>query len=552
MFTVNDDLSIYATRGDIVFFSVAAEDSGKAYKFQAGDVVRIKVYGKKDAESVVLQKDFPVTEEAEKVDIYLTEEDTKIGEVISKPRDYWYEIELNPYNNPQTIIGYDEDGAKVFKLFPEGDDIPEYVPDPEVVKVMDEELDLASTRPVQNQAIARAVAHINALIKKIEADGYGVRSSVAAWLEEHPEATTTVQDGAITPAKLAEPYALLKEVVTNAQTDGANSIFGHSTNKIADDVSASVILGGGSTNYNNVIGGDGANVGTTIENTITTGTGAHVSVVGGYDNSAGSLSSKIISDHSKTEVGGNGHNAIYGGANHIAKSTASFAMIAGGQNNEVSGYGGFVTGIRNICSGQGSAVFGTNNECQLSGGFIAGATNVIKSLYGTCFGSTNTIETASNFASVFGNYGVARHVGQHVLTAGRIAKNGDAQTSVMEMHKQTTNGTGTALGVLGSMSGYKLQPNQSAAFKALLIGRDNNSTDCASFEVKGLATRGATGNSVIVNSTITSLGASEGASAWRISAVNGASDGGVNIYVVGEEGKTINWVMRMELVEVSI
>ena len=84
MFTLNDDLSIYATRGDIVFFSVTAEDDGEPYKFQAGDVVRIKIYGKKDAEAVVLQKDFPVTEETESVEIFLTEQDTKIGEVISK------------------------------------------------------------------------------------------------------------------------------------------------------------------------------------------------------------------------------------------------------------------------------------------------------------------------------------------------------------------------------------------------------------------------------------------------------------------------------------
>ena len=90
------------------------------YKFQPGDVVRIKVFGKKDAENVVLQKDFPVLEVTENVEIFLTEEDTKIGEVISKPKDYWYEVELNPGDYPQTIIGYDEDGAKVFKLYPEG------------------------------------------------------------------------------------------------------------------------------------------------------------------------------------------------------------------------------------------------------------------------------------------------------------------------------------------------------------------------------------------------------------------------------------------------
>jgi hypothetical protein len=171
MFTLNDDNSIYATRGDIVFFDVTAKDevTGEDYIFEAGDLVRIKIYGKKAAEDVVLHKDFPVLETADAVEIFLDERDTKIGEVISKPKDYWYEVELNPLTNPQTIIGYDEDGAKVFKLFPEGADIPEYVPDPEDVPFVDAELDLASTNPVQNQAVAKAIAQLSADLERIEA-----------------------------------------------------------------------------------------------------------------------------------------------------------------------------------------------------------------------------------------------------------------------------------------------------------------------------------------------------------------------------------------------
>ena len=167
MFTLNDDLSIYATRGDIVFFKVSSLDNDVPYSFQPGDIVRFKVFSKKDAEDVVLQKDFPVTDLTQSVQIYLDKEDTKIGEVISKPKDYWYEVELNPDTAPQTIIGYDDDGAKVFKLFPEGDDIPSYVPDikPEDIPIVDEELDLTSARPVQNQAVAKAVAKLSAEFK---------------------------------------------------------------------------------------------------------------------------------------------------------------------------------------------------------------------------------------------------------------------------------------------------------------------------------------------------------------------------------------------------
>lgn len=163
MFVLNDDLSIYVTRGDVVFFSVSAEDNGEAYTFKAGDVVRIKVFAKKDASTVVLQKDFPVTKDTEAVDILLTKEETKIGNVISKPVVYWYEIELNPHSDPQTIIGYDEDGAKEFRLFPEGKDVPPDEPiKPEDIPIVDDELDLTSTRPVENQAIARAVVQLRA------------------------------------------------------------------------------------------------------------------------------------------------------------------------------------------------------------------------------------------------------------------------------------------------------------------------------------------------------------------------------------------------------
>ena len=184
MYQVNDDMSIYVTRGDIVNIAVTADDNGEPYIFQQGDLVRIKVFAKKDCESVVLQKDFPVTTATETVEIFLDENDTKIGEVISKPRDYWYEVELNPLSNPQTIIGYDEDGAKLFKLFPEGRDLTENDPiiEPEDIPIVDEELSLDSKRPVENQAVARA-------IMRLEGELTSLRERIAALEAESKEET---------------------------------------------------------------------------------------------------------------------------------------------------------------------------------------------------------------------------------------------------------------------------------------------------------------------------------------------------------------------------
>jgi hypothetical protein len=160
MFKINDDLSIYVTRGDAVAFNLSATiDNGETYLFKPNDIVRINIMEKKGCDEVVFQKGFKVEEETETVEINLTGDETKIGEVISKPTDYWYEIELNPFTNPKTIIGYDDEtGAKIFKLFPEGEDADGITE--EDIPIVDTELDLASDRPVQNQAIAYAVTNV--------------------------------------------------------------------------------------------------------------------------------------------------------------------------------------------------------------------------------------------------------------------------------------------------------------------------------------------------------------------------------------------------------
>lgn len=121
MFEILKDKTICLTRGDIANLVVSANlQDGQPYKFAAGDVVSFAVYKRLDCRSMVLQKKVTVEAETETVTINLTMEDTKIGEIISRPVDYWYEIVINPDTDPQTIVGYDKDGAKIFRLYPEG------------------------------------------------------------------------------------------------------------------------------------------------------------------------------------------------------------------------------------------------------------------------------------------------------------------------------------------------------------------------------------------------------------------------------------------------
>ena len=123
MFRIDDDMTIHITRGDIGVIEISAEKAeDELYTFVPGDIIRLRVYPKKKHESVVLSKDVLIESETQIVEIILERNDTKIGEIINKPAVYWYEVELNPDTSPQTFIGYDTTGPKLFMLYPEGGD----------------------------------------------------------------------------------------------------------------------------------------------------------------------------------------------------------------------------------------------------------------------------------------------------------------------------------------------------------------------------------------------------------------------------------------------
>ena len=125
MFVVNPDKTIFVTRGDagiIVIGSKVAD--ADIFTFESGDVVRFKVFKKNQHDAVVIQKDVVVDTATTKTVMELTSSDTKIGGIINKPVDYWYEIEINPDTDASlTIVGYDAQGPKIFRLFPEGGDL---------------------------------------------------------------------------------------------------------------------------------------------------------------------------------------------------------------------------------------------------------------------------------------------------------------------------------------------------------------------------------------------------------------------------------------------
>lgn len=118
----NSMKQISVTRGDSINLKLKVKTTDGYYSFKTDDTVRFRVYEKKKLnESPVLEKIIKVAEDTEQVVIELSSTDTKIGEMVNKEVEYWYEVELN---GSITLIGYSEDlGPAVFMLLPEGKEI---------------------------------------------------------------------------------------------------------------------------------------------------------------------------------------------------------------------------------------------------------------------------------------------------------------------------------------------------------------------------------------------------------------------------------------------
>jgi len=122
MFIIDEDgTTLKVTRGQsgtITFGALTPE--GNPYLFLAGDVIRLNVTKAGKENMVVMSVDSVVESDTDEVSISITSFDSKIGNAINKPVEYWYDIELNPDSSiAQMLLGYDDDGPKIFKLYPE-------------------------------------------------------------------------------------------------------------------------------------------------------------------------------------------------------------------------------------------------------------------------------------------------------------------------------------------------------------------------------------------------------------------------------------------------
>ena len=136
MIAIGDDKrTIYLTRGDETskFFRLAfyfpiwnyVTQKEEKYTFQLTDKITFIVKEKKGytkTEVLRIEKTLAEMGEVEPTqypEIQLSEEDTKVFDLLDKKKTYWYDIVLN---DTTTILGYDVEGASKLIVFPEAEE----------------------------------------------------------------------------------------------------------------------------------------------------------------------------------------------------------------------------------------------------------------------------------------------------------------------------------------------------------------------------------------------------------------------------------------------
>lgn len=283
--------------------------------------------------------------------------------------------------------------------------------------------------------------------------------------------------------------------------------------------------------YRNQATGDGAVVGGGKFNIAS---GAVSVIGGGYANYVSGQSSIVAGGHSNQAVGL--YASIFGGYHN--ETSNQYATVAGGYYNTASGeYTAIIAGRTNKAIGNYSVV---------SGGY-----------YNRAYGNYACI-VAGNYNNAYGEYsGIlnglyakTNNYGQHTQASGRFSTAGDAQVSSLVARIITTNATPLELYLNGSTERLSIASDTTWVFRILVVARRaNGDNESAGYEFKGVIDNNA-GTTALVGS-VTKTVLAEDMPAWDCDVTADDTNDALIITATGEAGKTIRWVAKIELVEVT-
>lgn len=117
MITIDKDKNIGITRGDNASFNLKVKQAnGSYYIFKNSDRVYFTVKKSYADSTPIIRKIISFSSQTDTCTINLISSDTNFGNLINSERKYVYDISINEV---ETVVGYDENGAKYFIIYPE-------------------------------------------------------------------------------------------------------------------------------------------------------------------------------------------------------------------------------------------------------------------------------------------------------------------------------------------------------------------------------------------------------------------------------------------------
>lgn len=287
--------------------------------------------------------------------------------------------------------------------------------------------------------------------------------------------------------------------------------------------------------------------------------GEYASAIGGSANKALGNFDHVAGSNNETRrgtLGAGQRNTIGGGRFNVIDSVTSPSSntISGGEDHEVYGSFNVIGGGDNSTIGQAgtNSAYGViaggldNTVTALNAGTVGGGRgNSVTADYGTVVGGRDN--TASGQYSTAGGYqAVARHDYGTSYGASRFAANGDAQFSAVARKATTTDATPTAMQTIA------IPDDSTYVFSALIVARRTDADhESGGYRIEGVIDRnsGAGTTALVGTPVVTTI--AEDTAAFNASVAANAGSGGLAISVVGEAGKTIRWVAKVDLVEVT-
>ena len=264
-----------------------------------------------------------------------------------------------------------------------------------------------------------------------------------------------------------------------------------------------------------------------------------------------------------TKIASGIRSFIAGGEKNTASGTDSF--IGGGKGNIVSGLESMASGEYNEVSGEKSAALCSGNIISGNQSFACGEGNNISSYGSFAEGNGNVItgdcchaegslnECSESYSHAEGLCAKTYNKYQHAKASWDFycgETKGEAQYTNIIARLETADDTPYEL-LVGEEDVITLMDNKMNAFRVMVVASDENISEGAAYEFKGLIKKGATAASTAIIGSVSKTVIAESDAAWDADITADTTNGALSITITGDDTNLTRWVAFVEMVEVA-